>query len=58
MSASDVPYDAKEFAGKRILVAGDTRGIGKAIVNRLRRGGGTVLATARTIRLTDEQPET
>src|SRR6201988_2086508 len=48
MSASKVPYDANEFTGKRILVTGGTRGIGEAIVNRLVRGGGTVLATART----------
>ena len=49
MSEANVPYDANEFTGKRILVTGGTRGIGEAIVNRLRRGGGTVLATARTI---------
>src|SRR5690348_3135299 len=49
MNASKVPYDASEFAGKRVLVTGGTRGIGEAIVNRLRRGGGTVLATARTM---------
>src|SRR5947209_11394106 len=49
MSASKVPYDANEFTGKRILVTGGTRGIGEAIVNRLVRSGGTVLATARTI---------
>ena len=49
MSASNLPYDSKEFVGKRILVTGGTRGIGEAIVNRLLRGGGTVLATARTI---------
>src|SRR5438876_5262077 len=49
MSEANVPYDANEFTGKRILVTGGTRGIGEAIVNRLRRGGGTVLATARSI---------
>ena len=49
MNASKVPYDASEFAGKRVLVTGGTKGIGEAIVNRLRRGGGTVLATARTM---------
>src|SRR5207249_5903236 len=48
-SAATVPHDANEFTGKRILVTGGTRGIGEAIVNRLVRGGGTVLATARTI---------
>jgi NAD(P)-dependent dehydrogenase (short-subunit alcohol dehydrogenase family) len=49
MSVSNIPYDANEFSGKRILVTGGTRGIGEAIVNRLVRGGATVLATARTI---------
>src|SRR5258705_169524 len=48
MSESSVPY-ATELAGKRILVTGGSKGIGEAIVNCLRRGGGTVLATARTI---------
>src|SRR5690349_3339695 len=49
MSVSNVPYDANEFTDKRILVSGGTRGIGEAIVNRLVRGGGTALTTARTI---------
>src|SRR5580765_8899174 len=49
MSASNLPYDANEFTGKRILVTGGTKGIGEAIVTRLRRGGGNVLATARTM---------
>jgi len=49
MNASKIPYDASEFAGKRVLVTGGTKGIGEAIVNRLRRGGGRVLATARTM---------
>jgi NAD(P)-dependent dehydrogenase (short-subunit alcohol dehydrogenase family) len=37
-----------EFAGKRILVTGGTKGIGEAIVNRLLQEGGRVLATARS----------
>src|SRR5438034_2308433 len=49
MSASKVPYDANEFTGRRILVTGGTRGIGEAIVNRLVRGGGDVVATARSV---------
>lgn len=49
MKASKVLYDASEFEGKRVLVTGGTKGIGEAIVTRLRRGGGTVLATARTM---------
>ncbi len=56
MNSSNVPYDANEFTGKRILVTGGTRGIGEAIVNRLVRGGGTVLAAARTIPV-DGNPE-
>ena len=40
---------ATEFKGKRILVTGGTRGIGEAIVKRLIRGGGDVIATARSV---------
>ena len=41
--------DPNEFAGKRILVTGGTKGIGEAITNRLLCGGAKVLATARSI---------
>lgn len=41
--------NANEFTGKRVLVTGGTKGIGEATVNRLLRGGATVLATARNV---------
>jgi NAD(P)-dependent dehydrogenase (short-subunit alcohol dehydrogenase family) len=47
MTTSKVVYDSNEFTSKRILVTGGTKGIGEAVANRLRRGGGQVLATAR-----------
>ena len=37
-----------EFAGRRALVTGGTRGMGEAIVERLRSSGATVLTTARS----------
>src|SRR2546426_6525554 len=48
-SPSKSNFDLNEFKGKRVLVTGGTKGIGEAIVDRLRCGGATVLATARTI---------
>jgi NAD(P)-dependent dehydrogenase (short-subunit alcohol dehydrogenase family) len=41
--------DAREFAGKRALVTGGTKGMGKAIVDRLCRAGATVITTARSV---------
>lgn len=42
-------YESNEFAGKRVLVTGGTKGIGAAVVNRLATCGATVLTTARSV---------
>jgi len=49
MNAAQTLCDSNEFAGKRALVTGGTQGIGEATVNRLLRGGASVLTTARSI---------
>ena len=41
-------FSETEFTGMRALVTGGTRGIGEAIVQRLRGSGATVVATARS----------
>src|SRR6266576_6695232 len=46
---NDPNAEPTEFKGRRILVTGGTRGIGEAIVERLVRGGGDVIATARSV---------
>lgn len=47
-STSHPPALAHEFAGKRALVTGGTKGMGEAIVQRLALGGATVITTARS----------
>jgi len=43
------PVDPHELSGKRVLVTGGTKGIGEAVVKRLRQAGASVIATARSI---------
>ncbi len=46
---------SKEFAGRKVLVTGGSRGIGAAIAQRLLDGGATVAITARS--KADETPK-
>ena len=39
--------DAREFAGKRVLVSGGTKGLGRATVMRFLQGGAQVITAAR-----------
>src|SRR6266446_6520365 len=48
MSTSNFPAEANEFTGKRVLVTGGTKGAGKAMADRFRRGGATLIITARS----------
>ena len=42
-----VQADSKEFAGKRVLVSGGTKGLGRATVDRFLAGGARVITSAR-----------
>lgn len=42
--------DPNEFAGKRVLVSGGTKGLGRATVRRFLAGGARVITAARTIK--------
>jgi NAD(P)-dependent dehydrogenase (short-subunit alcohol dehydrogenase family) len=55
MQSNDPKAETTEFKGRRILVTGGTKGIGAAIVDRLIRGGGNVIAAARTV--SEETPD-
>jgi len=45
-----VVSSATEFAGKRVLVSGGTKGLGRATVERFLAGGARVITAARTIK--------
>jgi NAD(P)-dependent dehydrogenase (short-subunit alcohol dehydrogenase family) len=47
MAANEFKADPHEFAGKRVLVTGGTKGIGQAVAARLRDGGAKLLSTSR-----------
>jgi len=45
-----IQADPNEFAGKRVLVSGGTKGLGRATVERFPAGGARVVTSARTIK--------
>jgi len=47
-AATPFSFDPTEFAGRRALVTGGTKGMGESIVRRLAAGGATVATTARS----------
>lgn len=49
--------DPAEFAGKRVLVSGGTKGLGRATVERFLSGGARVVTAARAIKYTIEGVE-
>jgi len=58
MSAkTKIQIDSNELSGKRVLVTGGTKGMGEAIVTRLRQAGATVITTARSIPENLQLPE-
>jgi len=48
MTTPEAKLDPREFEGMRVLVTGGTKGIGRAVVDRLCGSGASVVSTART----------
>lgn len=48
-TAPTFSVDSKEFAGKRVLVTGGTKGAGEAIVRRFAAAGAKTIAAARSV---------
>ena len=42
-----IKADPTEFAGKRVLISGGTKGLGRATVDRFLAGGARVITSAR-----------
>jgi NAD(P)-dependent dehydrogenase (short-subunit alcohol dehydrogenase family) len=56
MNQPNFQIDPAEFAGKRVLVSGGTKGAGEAIVRRMAAGGAEVITTARSAPETTDLP--
>ena len=52
-----IDANSTEFAGKRVLVSGGTKGLGRATIERFLAGGARVITAARAIRDTIEGVE-
>ena len=54
---SNIQIDSNELANKKALVTGGTKGMGEAIVKRLRQAGAMVITTARSVPEDLQSPE-
>lgn len=54
---TNIQITPNELSGKKVLVTGGTKGMGEAIVKRLRQAGATVITTARSVPNDLQSPE-